>query len=40
VAKLKLGVINDAKPMKLTVELSAEVHRDLLDPECGYGQPT
>jgi hypothetical protein len=29
-AKLKLGVINDGKPVKLTVELSANVHRDLL----------
>jgi hypothetical protein len=29
-AKLKLGVINDDKPVKLTVELSADVHRDLL----------
>jgi hypothetical protein len=29
-AKLKLGVITDDKPVKLTVELSADVHRDLL----------
>ena len=29
-AKLNLGVINDDKPVKLTVELSADVHRDLL----------
>ena len=29
-AKLKLGAITDDKPMKLTVELSAGVHRDLL----------
>jgi hypothetical protein len=29
-AKLKLGAINDEKPVKLTVELSAGVHRDLL----------
>lgn len=29
-AKLKLGVITDHKPVKLTVELSADVHRDLL----------
>jgi hypothetical protein len=29
-AKLKLGVITDDKPVKLTVELSAGVHRDLL----------
>ena len=29
-AKLKLGAITDEKPVKLTVELSAAVHRDLL----------
>ena len=29
-AKLKLSVIKDDKPVKLTVELSAEAHRDLL----------
>jgi hypothetical protein len=29
-AKLKLGAITDDKPMKLTVELPAAVHRDLL----------
>ena len=29
-AKLKLGAITDDKPVKLTVELSADVHRDLL----------
>jgi hypothetical protein len=29
-AKLKLGAITDDKPVKLTVELSASVHRDLL----------
>ena len=29
-AKLKLGAIIDDKPVKLTVELSAAVHRDLL----------
>ena len=28
--KLKLGAIPDDKPVKLTVELSAAVHRDLL----------
>ena len=28
--KLKLGAIIDDKPVKLTVELSAAVHRDLL----------
>jgi hypothetical protein len=30
VAKLKLGAIDDDKPMKLTFELSASLHRDLL----------
>jgi len=29
-AKLKLGVITDDKPVKLTVELPTGVHRDLL----------
>jgi hypothetical protein len=29
-AKLKLGVISDDKAVKLTVELPAAVHRDLL----------
>ena len=29
-AKLKLGAITDDKPVKLTGELSAAVHRDLL----------
>lgn len=29
-AKLKLGPIADEKPVKLSVELSAAVHRDLL----------
>ena len=29
-AKLKLGAIADDKPVKLTVELSAAVHRDLV----------
>lgn len=28
--RLKLGIIADDKPMKLTVELPATVHRDLL----------
>jgi len=28
--KLKLGAIIEDKPVKLTVELSAAVHRDLL----------
>jgi hypothetical protein len=30
VAKLKLGSILDDKPVKLTVELPAAVHRDLV----------
>ena len=29
-AKLKLGPIEDDKPVRLTVELPATVHRDLL----------
>lgn len=28
--KLKLGAIEDDKPVKLTVELPADVHRDLV----------
>jgi hypothetical protein len=28
-AKLKLGAIADDKPVKLTVELPADIHRDL-----------
>ena len=28
-AKLKLGAIADDKPVKLSVELPADVHRDL-----------
>ena len=33
-AKLKLGVIADERPVKLTVELPASIHRDLV----AYGQ--
>jgi hypothetical protein len=33
-AKLKLGAIADDKSVKVTIELPAEVHRDLL----AYGQ--
>jgi hypothetical protein len=33
-AKLKLGLIEDDKPVKLAVELPAAVHRDLV----AYGQ--
>jgi hypothetical protein len=29
--KLKLGAIIDDKPVKLTVEMPANVHRDLVD---------
>ncbi len=29
-AKLKLGTIEDDKPVKLTVEMPAAVHRDLV----------
>jgi len=29
-AKLKLGPIEDSKPIRLTIELPAAVHRDLL----------
>ena len=28
--KLKLGLLADDKPVKLTIELSAQVHRDLM----------
>jgi hypothetical protein len=30
IAKLKLGAIEDLKPVRLTIELPAAVHRDLL----------
>ena len=30
-AKLRLGAIPDDKPVKVTVELPAEIHRDLVD---------
>ena len=33
-AKLKLGVIADDKPIKLTFDLPADLHRDLV----AYGQ--
>jgi hypothetical protein len=42
-SKLKLGAIADEKPVKLTVELPAAVHRDLLAYAkalaCETGQP-
>lgn len=38
--KLKLGVLPDDKPVKLTVELPADVHRDLCDYAAVLGQQT
>jgi len=38
--KLKLGPIHDDKPIKLTVELPADVHRDLCDYATVLGQQT
>jgi hypothetical protein len=29
VAKLKLGLLQDDKPVKMTVDLPADIHRDL-----------
>jgi len=29
--KLKLGVLQDDKPIRLTIELAGALHRDLLD---------
>ena len=37
---LKLGAIPDDKPVKLTVDLPAEVHRDLCDYAAVLGQQT
>ena len=39
-AKLKLGTIPDDKPVKLTVELPAQVHRDLLAYAQALGRET
>jgi hypothetical protein len=39
-AKLKLGAIHDDKPLKITVELSASVHRDLTAYADMLGQET
>ena len=36
--KLKLGPIHDDKPVKLTVELPADIHRDLCDYATVLGQ--
>lgn len=44
-AKLKLGPIEDERPLKLTIELPAAIHRDLLAyarahaTETGLGEP-
>ncbi|TCP39585.1 DUF2274 domain-containing protein [Rhodovulum marinum] len=38
--KLKLGVLPDDKPVKLTAELPADVHRDLCDYAAVLGQQT
>ena len=38
--KLKLGIISDDKPVKLTVELPATTHRDLLAYAEALGQQT
>jgi hypothetical protein len=39
-AKLKLGAIHDDKPVKVTFELSAPVHRDLIAYAEMLGQQT
>ena len=39
-AKLKLGAIADDKPIKLTVELPAAVHRDLISYAEALGRET
>lgn len=39
-AKLKLGAIVDDKPIRLTVELPAAVHRDLVAYAAALGQET
>ena len=39
-AKLKLGAIADDKPVKLTVELPAAVHRDLVAYAAALGRET
>ena len=39
-AKLKLGPLPDDRPVKLTVELPADVHRDLCDYAAVLGQQT
>ena len=37
-SKLKLGDIRDDKPVKLTIELPAQVHRDLTADESSKGR--
>jgi hypothetical protein len=39
-AKLKLGAIADDKPVKLTIELPAAVHRDLVAYAAALGRET
>ena len=39
-AKLKLGAIPDDKPVKLTIELPAAVHRDLIAYAAALGRET
>jgi len=39
-SKLKLGTIPDDKPVKLTVELAAAVHRDLVAYAQALGRET
>ena len=39
-AKLKLGPLTDDKPVRLTVELPAQVHRDLVDYASALAQET
>lgn len=39
-AKLKLGAIPDDKPVKLTIELPAAVHRDLIAYAAALGRDT
>jgi hypothetical protein len=38
--KLKLGVIEDDRPVKLTIHLPATVHRDLVDYAQALGRET
>lgn len=39
-ARLRLGVIESDKPVKLTIELSASVHRDLVTYAEAHGHAT